>query len=305
MQVWHCQAMRAPLPLIVVLLAFGCGTDSDPKTDSDLKSDSGEIGPLQGTLRVLTYNVAGLPDGVSSAEGALLDRMPAIQALLADYDLVGLQEDFDATGHAALTDGTSHAEVLWFSDTVGSDRVYGAGLAQLLPQASAGYREEHYTDCNGVFDGASDCLASKGFQTSTLMLGGEALDVLNTHHEAGGGLEDEAARLAQVDQVLAAIDTHSTGRAILMTGDFNLRPGDVEDAVPLARYDDAGLVRACDWMDCAEPNHIDQIRVRSSDTLSLEVLEWDRPAQFVTEDGVALSDHPAVSAVIAWEVVGR
>lgn len=298
---WHPRVMRAPLPLFVVLLAYGCGTNPDLKSDS---GDSGEMGPTSGTLRVLTYNVAGLPDGVSSAEGALLDRMPAIQALLADYDLVGLQEDFDPTGHAALTEGSSHAEVHWFSDTVDDERVYGSGLAQLLPKAAADYREEHYTDCNGVFDGASDCLASKGFQASTLMLGGQALDVLNTHHEAGGGSEDEAARLAQVDQVLAAIDTHSDGHALLMTGDFNLRPGDVEDEVPLARYDDAGLVRACDRIGCAEPNHIDQIRVRSSETLSLEVLEWDRPTQFVTDDGVDLSDHPAVSAVIAWEAVG-
>ncbi len=289
-------------PLVLVLLALGCAADA---TDPTPKGDTGDPGPSSGTLRVLTYNVAGLPDGISSAEGDLLDRMPAIQALLSDYDLIGLQEDFDEAGHAALTDGTDHAEVRWFSATVDDERVYGAGLSQLLPKAASAYREEHYDQCNGVLDGASDCLASKGFQTATLMLGGQPLDVLNTHHEAGGGDADEAVRLSQVDQVLAAVEAHSVGHALIMTGDFNLHPDDEEDQEPLARYDDAGLRRSCDLIGCPEPNHIDQIRVRSSATLTLEVLEWDRPEQFVSASGTDLSDHPAVSAVIAWEVVGE
>lgn len=310
----------SPTLLALTLLALGCSPTPAAKSGSGGASNTGDTapgdtvpgdtgqaadpGPTSGTLRVLTYNVAGLPDGLSGAEGPLLERMPAIQALLADYDLVGLQEDFDEAGHAALTGGTGHAEVRWFSATMDDSRVYGAGLSQLLPEAAVDYREEHYTACNGVVDGASDCLASKGLQSTTLRLGGQELDVLNTHHEAGGGEEDEAARLSQVDQVLAAVERDAGDRALLMTGDFNLRPSDVEDLVPLARYDDAGLLRACDLIGCAEPDHIDQIRLRSSATLALEVLEWERAEQFVSAEGVDLSDHPAISAVIAWEVVG-
>lgn len=270
---------------------------------ADPKTDSGATVATSGTIRVLTYNVAGLPDGLSGAEGPLLERMPAIRDLLGEYDLVGIQEDFDPAAHAALTDGTPHPEVRWFADTVDDERVYGAGLSLLLPKPTADYREEHYAHCNGVFDGASDCLASKGFQTATLVLGGETLDVFNTHHEAGGGEADEAARLSQVDAVVAAVGTHSESHAVLMTGDFNLHPDDVEDEVPLSRYDDAGLLRACDLVGCAEPNHIDQIRVRSSPTLTLEVLEWARPTEFVSNTGADLSDHPPVSAVVAWSVV--
>lgn len=295
----HFLTMWSPPPACLPLfVTLGCA--ATPAGGVDSAADRASAG----TLRVLTYNVAGLPDGLSSAEGALLDRMPAIQDRLADYDLVGIQEDFDETAHAVLTEGTGHAEVRWFSRPLAADRVYGSGLSQLLPQAASAYREEHYDACNGVLDGASDCLASKGFQTSTLLLGGHPLDVINTHHEAGGGGEDNAARLSQVDAVLRAVEDHSAERAVLMTGDFNLRPSDPDDAVPLARYDDARLLRACDLLGCPEPDHIDQIRVRSSPRLSLEVLEWERVADFVTPDGVDLSDHPAISVLLAWEVVG-
>lgn len=283
--------------LLLSLCLAGCA-----QTPSD-SADPGSDGPTSGTLRVLTYNVAGLPDGLSGAEGALLDRMPQINALLDDYDLVGLQEDFDEGGHDALTGGTPHAAVTWFSERVSAERYYGAGLSQLLPVAPDAYVEEHYEHCNGVFDGASDCLASKGFQVATLSLGGQQLDVYNTHHEAGGGADDLAARLSQVDAVVASVDGRSAGRAILLMGDFNLHPDDVEDAEPLGRYDGAGLDRVCDLLSCAEPNHIDQVRLRSSATLQLEALEWTRETGFVNDDGVDLSDHPPISATLAWSVV--
>lgn len=290
---WHGGRMRPPLLLLAVACAGGDAADSATPAD---------VGPTSGTLRVLTYNVAGLPDGISGADGPLLERMPQINALLDDYDLVGLQEDFDPDGHAALTEGTAHAEVTWFTDKVEPSRVYGAGLSQLLPAAATAYDEEHYAQCNGVFDGASDCLASKGFQVATLTLGGQPLDVYNTHHEAGGGAEDLAARLSQVDQVVASADDRSDGRAILLTGDFNLHPEDAEDAEPLRRYDDAGLLRACDLLGCAEPNHIDQVRLRSSATLTLEALEWQRVTAFVNNDGADLSDHPAIAVTVGWSV---
>ena len=287
-------------PLRFLSLSLGLLACAPPPPD---KAPVDDVVPTAGTLRVLTYNVAGLPDGLSSADGDLLDRMPAIQPLLSDYDLVGLQEDFDETGHAALTEDTPHAEVRWFSAPLNDRRYYGSGLSLLLPQPAVDYQEEHYTDCNGVLDAASDCLASKGFQTAMLTLGGASLQVLNTHHEAGGGDADEAARRTQVDQVIAAVDSHGEDQAFLLTGDFNLRPGDPADEANLAQYDDAGLLRACDLVDCPEPNHIDHIRVRSSTTLSLEVLEWSRSDEFVSASGVDLSDHPPIEAVIAWSVV--
>ena len=293
--------MRATFRSSVAVLGLCVGCTAKP---ADTASVAAPPGPTSGELRVLTYNVAGLPDGVSSAEGALLDRMPAIAAFLEDYDLVGIQEDFDATAHAALTEGTGHAEVTWFSAPLDDGRIYGSGLSQLLPEPAVAVYEQHYSACNGVTDGASDCLASKGFQAASIELGGARLDFYNTHHEAGGGEADNAARATQVDELIGAVADRSTGHAVLMAGDFNLRRTDAEDLPLMDAYDAAGLPRACDLVDCPEPDHIDHIRVRSGDSLQLDVLDWSRETRFVTEDGTDLSDHPAIAITVAWEMVG-
>jgi endonuclease/exonuclease/phosphatase family metal-dependent hydrolase len=284
-----------PAALLGLALCTGCTGKPDSAADSGAESV-----PTEGELRILTYNVAGLPDGVSGAGAPLLERMPQIAARLDDYDLVGLQEDFDTAGHEALVGDAGHGTVRWFDTLVADDRLYGSGLSQLARPAIVAYEGEHYTGCNGVFDGASDCLASKGFQVLTLSLGGAELDFYNTHHEAGGGDEDEAVRLAQVQQVVASTEGRSAGRAIIYTGDFNLHPDDAEDIAPLAAYDNAGLLRTCDLLGCAEPNHIDQVRLRDGDDIELEAVAWARVEDMVDAAGEDLSDHPAVEVTIRW-----
>ncbi len=218
--------------------------------------------PTSGDLRVLTYNVQGLPDTLTESDRPGADRMRAIAPGLEAYDVVALQEDFDAGNHALLTE-TTHPERAWFSARVSPERAYGAGLAILARPAQADYGELFYEACSGVLDGASDCLASKGLQRMTLTLGSQQLDIWNTHHEAGSGPDDIAAREAQVAQVVAAIDARAD-HAALFLGDMNLRPSRAADAAALAVYADAGLRHACYEVDCAEPDHIDQIYVRDA-----------------------------------------
>lgn len=286
-------------PLAAALLGLALGVGCTGGADPAGQPAEAAV-PTEGELRILTYNVAGLPDGVSGAGAPLLDRMPLIGSFLDDYDLVGIQEDFDPTGHDALLGEVSHATVRWFDTRVADDRVYGSGLSQLARPALLSYEAEHYTRCNGVFDGASDCLASKGFQILTLSLGGAELDFYNTHHEAGGGDEDEAVRLDQVQQVVASAEGRSAGRAIIYTGDFNLRPDDPSDAVPLAAYDTADLRRSCEILGCEEPHHIDQVRLRDGDDIELEATSWARVTDMVDTQGEDLSDHPAVEVTVRW-----
>jgi len=278
-----------------LLLLAACG--SSPVTDSG----SPTTGQTAGILTALTYNVHGLPDPLSSTERPGAERMERIAPLLEAHDLVGLQEDFDAANHALLS-ATEHPISQWFEDPVDEDRAYGAGLALLSRVGvESNYFEEHYDDCAGILDGASDCLASKGFQVLRLTLGGAEVDVYNTHHEAGGGDEDDAARTAQVSQVLASMDGRSAGRAIVFMGDTNLHWSDPEDVVELERYQAAGLRCACDEVGCGD-DHIDRIFLRDSDELALSTLGWWVDETFVDEDGVGLSDHPAVAAELSWEL---
>ncbi len=249
-----------PMPNLLLLSLLACGGG-----DVD---DSGEPLETSGTIRVLTYNVAGLPTGIASHPRPTDERMALISPMLADYDLIGLQEDFTDEGHRLLFEQAQHPTRHWFSDLVAEDRFYGSGIATLSRVGEeVAVFEEHYTTCNGLLDGASDCLASKGFQVVRLTLGGAEIDVMTTHHEAGGGAEDEAARTAQVDQVVASMNGRSADRAVVFMGDLNMRWSDPPDAIELQKYVDAGMRNSCDELNCAEPERIDQIWVRDSDRL--------------------------------------
>ena len=272
--------------------------DSGPTASSALTADSTAPEPTEGTFRALTYNVHGLPDVITGDDGDT--RMRGIAPLLNAFDVVGLQETFDETKHGLLTVEADHPVHEWFTDKVEDSRVYGSGLAVLARAELVEVFTEHYRQCHGLVDSSSDCLASKGFQVVRLRLGGAELDVYNTHHEAGGGAEDNAVRTDQVSQVLESIDGRSAGRAVLFMGDTNLRPSDPPDAIELQRYADAGLRDACEEIACPETDHIDRFLLRDSDELALEVLGWANEEAFFDGDGVPLSDHPAISAEIGW-----
>ncbi|MCB9679262.1 MAG: endonuclease/exonuclease/phosphatase family protein [Alphaproteobacteria bacterium] len=257
--------------------------------------------PTEGTLDLLTYNVQGLPDPLTESDRLNVDRMNAIAPLLDAFDIVGLQEDFDASNHALLTDPASHDVKEWFSAPVDESRAYGAGLALLSRAAEVGYVETHYAQCNGVFDGASDCLASKGFQRLSVQLGAHVVDLINTHHEAGGGPEDDAARRSQVLEVIAAIDANPD-HAVIFMGDTNLRPSDPEDVDELALYADAGLRDACVELDCAEPDHIDRFLIRDAPGIALSVDDWrNEDPTFRFPEGDPMSDHPPISITLSWQ----
>ena len=74
--------------------------------DMSFQADSSQ--PQYGNLTVLTYNVHGLPSVITMDDTP--GRLRQIAPLLSDYDIVGLQEDFDDTNHMMLA-GSGHDEV--------------------------------------------------------------------------------------------------------------------------------------------------------------------------------------------------
>lgn len=270
-------------------LLFACIADEVGTVDA----------PTSGAFDALTYNVHGLPDVITGDDGAA--RMAGIAPLLPGYDLIGLQESFDAEHHASVTSACEHPVQLWSDEKVGTDRAYGSGLGLLADLERVDDTAVFYSQCNGIVDASSDCLASKGFQVLRVRLGGGDLDIYNTHHEAGGGEDDDAVRRVQVEEVLEHMETWSVGRAILFMGDTNLRPSDPPDALLLDVYAAAGLRDACTEVDCAEPDHIDRFFLRDGDALSLSAVAWSNEPDFFDANGVPLSDHPAIHVTIGWE----
>jgi endonuclease/exonuclease/phosphatase family metal-dependent hydrolase len=247
----------------------------------------------EGELRVLTYNVAGLPAILSSSKPAVNSRL--ISPLLNPYDVVLLQEDFHY-----------HADVMSAADfpyEVSPSRHgligYGDGMAILSRAPLSGERRVRWKRCSGYFDGKSDCLTPKGFTVAELELApGVVVDLYDLHADAGRGRGDSAARLLEAEQLAAFIRSRPADRAVIVGGDTNMRLED--EAAFQALLQGAGLADACRALMCAEQGRFDRVLYRSGARVRLEAIAWSVPAGFVDAAGKPLSDHQPVSVRLAW-----
>ena len=120
--------------------------------------------------------------------------------------------------------------------------------------------------------------------------------------KANALLSDDCAAIGRyVEEAAAKTET----KAIVFTGDFNLHASDPEDAPLLARLQKKdGLIDACEAVDCAAPDHIDKIFIRSSANVVLDARGWaDNSADFLDSDSIDLSDHPPISASVGWTLL--
>ncbi|MEM6995565.1 MAG: hypothetical protein AAF721_33955 [Myxococcota bacterium] len=277
-----------------------------PPTDTTAAIDGSSSGggstdggpTMSGELTVLTYNVAGLPQGISSSDPE--NNIPQISPLLNAFPLVLAQEDF--WYHALLTADLEHEFV---SDPFPPDPAkmgMGDGLNRFSETPFTEVERQQWYDCNGQLDCSSDCLARKGwsFARHTLADGVE-VDVYNLHMEAGGCPEDIEIRTQSTLNLAAAIAERSDGRALVVAGDFNLRATDPEDVEPLANIiEGAGLTDVCDALACGD-QRIDHIMIRSGTSVTLEAMTWWIPEEFVdARTGEELSDHLPVAAQLSW-----
>lgn len=263
--------------------------------------------PSEGSLVVLTYNVAGLPEGISGSHPSV--NTVQISPLLSAYDLVVVQEDF--CFHADLI---SALDLPFLSAPeydpgctvfVGPDRDIGDGLNRFARFPFTGFTRFDWAVCNGTTDCSSDCLTEKGFTVGRHFLGpGAEVDVYNVHMDAGSCPGDQAARSAQVDQLLAEIAVRSDGRAVIVAGDTNLKRRREGDGEILDRLlDGAGLVDACVALQCGD-DRIDRVLFRSGGRLDLRAVRWWIPQEFHDAEGSPLSDHEPVAVEIDWSVAG-
>jgi endonuclease/exonuclease/phosphatase family metal-dependent hydrolase len=247
-----------------------------------------------GHLKVLTYNIAGLPDGFMTAHPSA--NMPRIGALLAHYDLALIQEDF-AFGSLLRKSVNLPFQSPAF---VREGRLhFGDGLSQFAVLPFTALQRDAWSTCHGVLDSYFDCLTPKGFiSTRQRLADGVEIDVYDVHLDAGPSEADQRAREAQVDQLIDAISRRSAGRALLLAGDTNIRRHD--DL--LQHFERAtGLVDACSTLHCPEPRRIDRVFYRSSPALAFAPRKWSIDRRFVDAKGQPLSDHLAVAVEFDWQ----
>ncbi len=261
-------------------------------------------------LAVLSYNVAGLPEGISSSTPSV--NTPLISPLLNAYDLVGVQEDF--AYHEALVASLTfpHQSV---KDTSGNEYgfAFGDGLNSFSRTPFDGFTRVTWDECFGVLTNGSDCLTPKGFSFQRHAFEpGVFLDVYNWHADAGSAEEDLAARRSNTRQLAQHILDHSAGNAVIVLGDTNsrwTRAGDVLPELAATGLGDAWveLVRGgavpevgASLTDCSievspDCERVDKIFYRGSDRLLVEALDYDVPAALFSDAaGVPLSDHDPV-----------
>lgn len=263
-----------------------------------LLSRPGELGEVRaGALNVMSYNVAGLLEPLSASHPAVNSSLisPHLNAL----DLVLVQEDFYY--HADLA---RQVELPYHGPTDPRWNPFrpGDGLCRFSRFAFADHQRQTWTRCHGVLDSANDCLTDKGFAVSwTELAPGVFVDVYNLHLDAGSGSQDEAARAAQVQQLLGWLRQRSADRALIVAGDSNLDSARDADRASLQQLvDEGGLSDACASLDCGD-ERIDRVWIRSSEQLQLQVRDWRIPDDFVDAAGEPLSDHEPVVVRLGWQ----
>ena len=253
-----------------------------------------ELEQSEVTVSVLSYNVAGLPAGISSSEPDV--NTPIISPLLNDYDIVLVQEDFIYHRDLARdAEHTFHSEEKELGEKLVNDGLnrfshYAFGELARLPWPSC------YGDAmGGSVTGAGDCLAEKGFSAALTDLGlGSDIPIVNLHMEAGDGPEDREVRAEGVRFMIDYLTQEYPEEAMIVAGDFNLHGDQEPDIINLNLLkDELNIVDACEVLECGD-DRIDRVFFRSGPRIEIEALTWEIPDHFIDANGAPLSDHDPI-----------
>jgi endonuclease/exonuclease/phosphatase family metal-dependent hydrolase len=267
-----------------------------------------------GSFSVLSYNVAGLPEGISSAPTPRDSATTAIGQRLAPYDVVQVQEDFNY--HANLYAADTHA---YRTPTSGGAAI-GSGLNTMSSYAydTDDFERVKWNSCQ--LD-SGDCLTPKGFTFMRVRLAeGVYVDFYNLHTNAGTNSGDETSRADNLDQLTSFIGSHSAGNAVVVMGDTNTRYTRAADTIASfvaangltdawVKLERGGVAPALgsDPLLCDENaitdtcEVVDKILYRSSRLVTLNATGYhDEHAGFLDAAGAMLSDHDPIRVGFTW-----
>jgi len=312
--------------LVAALLAAVPGSAAPQADTAAVPPADSATAPTSGTFTALTYNVAGLPPGVSKSKP--LQNMLRISRLLDGYDLVLVQEDFlfhsllaFADGHPFRSEPQGMPRIFSreFLDLLlsfpsldvdrilglaGGDRVTTDGLNHFSRFEFTDFERQRWGTCSGVTAASNDCLASKGFVYARHTVApGVTIDVYNVHADAGRRAWDEEARRAQFRQLAAFIALRSAGQPVIVAGDTNLQAPVEADEKTLQEFM-AFTGTKIAGRTLGAGDEVDRFFYRGSATLLLEPTAQAVAAEFVDSNGSPLSDHAAVRVDFRWEIVG-
>lgn len=255
--------------------------------------------PSNGRFEIVTYNVAGLPEGLSNVHPVA--NLPLIGGMLNKFDVALLQEDFaypellrQRSTLPYRSPGFVRGEQLHFGD--------GLSLFSRFPARASG--REPWGACHGVLDSYFDCLTPKGVAWWRVELNpGVSIDVYNVHLDAGATRSDAMARQAQLSQLASVIRRESGERGVVLGGDFNLTAGELPAFRKLMSC--LGLAEVCEELHCGQAARLDRVLFRSGPSVRLLARRWRLARGFRDAQGRSLSDHEPVVASFGWQTVSR
>lgn len=281
--------------------------------------------PDEGELKLITYNIAGLPipaafskDGRNPWEDA---KEIGRQVAETQYDVLAVQEDFGTYNQLRKALGAA-----FFTYNKGNvpagDGVDIFSRFPLYNMKRVAWAESY----GGITYGVTDEYTLKGFVHAVLELKpGVYIDVYDLHANANDSsdwqlpwdIETTAGkcRAKQFRQLSDYIQKNSADRAILIFGDFNTILWKVHDKLSENLLEPVGLkdtwaelfnngnTRHDGSPDWNGGERIDRILYRSSETIELTVTEAGDKAFHNAEDR-SLSDHSSWTATMHYTCKG-
>jgi exonuclease III len=261
------------------------------------------------TLRVMTFNIQGLPAPATPAD--TMNRFRAIAKILADLRQAGKAPHVIVLQEAFLSDWRTIRDVAGYAYSAfgpgGAALKTNSGLAILSDFPLRKLKSMIYTSCTSW-----DCFARKGAVQLSVQIPGVSdaiggIEILNTHLNAYSNPDATAARLRQITQFGKFVDQLGTTPGLrVIAGDFNSVYGredfeHLESALRIPHAASTCIEREA----CAGDPLKEQVAYRAK---SLDHQFWDShqpPSRVLVEpvffdktldwkvNGLALSDHAA------------
>ena len=201
---------------IICVLLCGVFIFSAPCFVSAQQDDT----PVIGTLKIVDFNVDGLPvpSFLSSTGKNVLTAADDIIGFLNEQncDILMMQENFNL--YKKYSDSLDMPYFTYSSGGAGIGD--GLGIASKMPI----YNVSHipWESAYGVLNAGSDELTPKGFLSVTLEIKkGVYVDIYTLHADANDDDGSMQARRDQFKQLSDYMDSHSKGHAVIIAGDFN------------------------------------------------------------------------------------
>ncbi len=172
-------------------------------------------------LSILCYNVEGLPSVpyINDIDRDVINDTELIGEYLnsSGYDIIALQEDFNF--HFLLKNCMKSYP---YSSIHSGGVPVGDGLNIYSKYPIYNVERIEWDEHYGVLDAGSDELTPKGILYCTVELAqGVLIDFYNIHVDAYGDDCSEEAKRSNFLQLSELIEEKSTGRPVIITGDFN------------------------------------------------------------------------------------